>query len=1856
MPRAPHPFSRHFAAVSVIAIAISCSPALTPPNALVRNRLSFDAPAAGLRADGSGPLRVVFGAPQGETQQVSEVSLVFSKPVRALSLEPDQPPPPVHMHPTADGAWQWLGSTALRFNARSPLPYATTYTVTVPAGTKSLDGDTLSKPFELTFSTPRPALTSTAPERDADGVRPDERITLWFNQPIAPEEARRAVSLDARGALPFRVLEELPSREVHLQPTKPLPLGADVTLRVAPSLRGVEGDLAANQEAIVRFKTVRPLAAKGFQCDPHKTEKGACDPLSQTVTFVLNNPIAGEKALRHFVLTPTPDDLSIASDGDETTDRFSISASFTAGTTYTFRFRARIGRDSIRDEFGQKLASDAITTLRFGDAEPEVRFGARGTYWTDSTPHQLPVGGVNAHGIEVKAALLDPAGVLAMLTHTPHPISFSTSRTPVPDGDRNSWQNGRIALDTLLTSPSVHGAVLVQASYLANGVEGTQTATREFQMTEMGLVTRAGPNDGLVWLTGLTDGKPISGVALEVFGIPRKEGSPANRLATATTDAQGLASFALPPSTSAEESRYRQLAVFARSATDRAYLTLRTPRPLRPTGFVFDDRGLYRPGETVHLAGAFRIPSTGGLTTPAGRRVRIEARGPKGTLRAWEVTLSPFGTFSTTLLVPQSAALGFYYVVASLDGGEARDRFRVEEYQPLTSTLDVNTDRPTYRRGDTLRCNLTGTYLHGGPMAGAAARIEVTRSSGWYTVPGLDGYSIRDLDAVTPEGVVTRAEPNLGGAGSASLPVRLDLPGQVGTEEVHCNVELTDVDRRVQASAASAIVHPGEVYVALKTPEQWVYRPGESVVAKALVVTPEGERRALPVHIDLLLRHYLSDGRPQDKQLAGCDARPGQQPAMCQFRAPLGNPKRGAYLLLRATVTDTQGRSTSAAYERQLEAPPKVVVAVPTPPPPPAPPQLEITGANDPFHVGDTAHLKLESPFSVRAEALVTVEREGVLAHRIVQLPARGLPPATFDLKVTREMIPNVRVNVVAISGQSSRKESADLEIKPDSQELTVRVTPTTLHAAPGDTIDVTVDVTDSAGKPALGEVTLWAADEGSLILAGYRHPDPIQEMFDYASVLVEGADARESLVVLGSFGSHRSRPPTVRMGATSVEPRRGDFRQTVFFASHLVTDASGRVRKRVKLPDGLTTYRLMAVAIARDDRFGAAQTQVITSKPLMAVPTLPRVIRAGDQFEASVIVSTHDLPSTNGWVTAAARGLVAIGPSRKSLRLPPDQPVEVRFPFRAVQAGEVQFTVDARAMDASDGVVLRSVVVAPAVMEATAAYGQTERAIAERLPELSSARPDVGELTVSVSSTPLAGLATSMHSLQDYPYGCTEQTVSRMLPMLLLRDLAAALGMKLPDGTLAEPGSGRRATGDVYRVLRSATAEIVSNQRSDGGFGFWPQASSSHPWVTAYALWGLTEANARGIPVHERVIDRARAYLLAEVGEVSNPSLGADELAVAAFTLDILALQGRVDESLATGLFARRKELPVFAKALLLHAIATSEHDAHRVPRVEALMADLASTIRIDGNAAHVVTEQTRFSSLLDSSARTTAMVLRAIMAAAPEHPMAARLVRGLLDDRTNGVWRTTQETAFALVALDAYRRVALKARQAFGARVFLGPDLLLEGNWDEGNAALTSTVSVPMARLLATGGRPLTFAIEGRGTLHYETRLRFARTQLPSLPVEAGIFVRKIMRPMDAYVDRRGGSLVVQGGGELRFPASQLVLCEIEVVTPTPRKLVVIDDPLPGGFEAIHFGLRMGGEWLERLDWGSRPSAGELRDDRVVLFVDTLPAGIWRYRYLARARTIGRFVMPPTRVEEMYVPETYGTTPSSIVQITAP
>ncbi|MBM4361381.1 MAG: hypothetical protein FJ104_01780, partial [Deltaproteobacteria bacterium] len=1734
-----------------------------------------------------------------------------------------------------------------------------------PGTVRALDGATAGAAESFELVTPRIAVVGTDPPVGAADLEPRTRLVLELNQPVDPRRASAGLGLAARigGALrpiPIDVEAVAPDlhRKLRVVPREPLPLDSEVVLQISPDLVGEEGPLGA-EPATLAYRTYPPLRVESLDCD-RDTPHQRC-AAGGTLGLSLSTPVRRGDLRRALEVTPaTGIRLAPGDDADETTYA-SLVGAFAAGGTYRVRLAA-----GVRDVRGQRLARDFVRVVKIDDQFPRVELGVSGGTLRASSATALSVSSVNVPRYDLTVARVRPEDVAALLDRG-EPVEQRVARlTRSPSArtrrvEPSLAEPNRVAAESLSLAellPGGRGLLAVAASFPAHERDPRGGARLELvKVTDLAITAKISRHGSLVWVTELGTGKPAVGARVRLL----RAGQPDVQV---VTDAAGLATLA--PSVFAPDlhsgSPDAGAWIVAEQGGDVTFervqdylgpwrfgIATDLSGELRTAGMLFTDRGIYRPGDTVLAKGIVRRETPTGSAVPAGLPLLATLRSPEDEILARaEVSTGAFGTFAPRLVVPAAARLGSHSVVVEDQGREvAREWLEVAEYRPAEHEVKVSPDQASRIEGERASVSVSGRLLLGAAMAGAGVRAVVSREPFGVTNPGA-GTLVTDADALwydTEEGAPFGAALDeksgvLDARGELRLDLPLKLPGMRGPERVRVDAEVTDRTRQVVAGSGGIVVHPASHAVGIRPPESpFVTAPGR-FTAKVAVLAHEGARLAgRRVEVELVERRWATVRRPQpdgttrvttdleSRVVSRCEARSTAEDAACQLAV-----ERAGYHVLVARALDAAGRKAQAALglyalgsgasvfpEREGGA-------------------VELVADRDSYRVGSTAAILIKSPFP-RAEAFVTVERAGVLhAERVV---VTG-PTPVVKVPVTEAMRPNAFVSVHLI-GPAGRGEAAPyragyapLTVDSSDRKIGVTVAPRATELRPGEEVTVDLAARDAAGRGIRAELAVWAVDEGVLQLTAYRRPDPLGVFAAPRPLQVATLESRDALARLfdplgeGAEGLDKGAPG----GGGGLGARR-DFRQTAFFDPQVVTDGGGRATVRFRLPDALTSYRVLAVAVSEDDRYGGAEARVTASRPLMARPALPRALRVGDRLDASVVVTSKGLPAGPVDVSLALSGLRGESALSRRIELPASGATEVTFPVSVEHAGDAQLTFDVARGKERDRATLSRRASLGTALEATAASGSTDRLAAEGLADLRAVRPDVGGLELVLSSSALVGVDQALESLVDYPYACTEQLASRLLPLLPLRELGLALGFAPP------PGAAER--------IRTTVSELVARQTPDGGFSMWPETGASSPFVSAWAALSLELAARAGEPVPATIRERSRAYLRRLLEVEFRDGAGAVSAALA---VDVLAELGDRDAGHVERLFARRAELTLAARALLLHA-ATRVVPGGAVSR--ELARDVAASVRFAGATAEVVDERgDGYASVFDSDARSQALVLRALVTAEPRGALVAPLARALVESRRGGTWRSTQESAWALLALDDYRRAREAEPADYAATVWLGDTRVQDLRF--GARAEAQRLEVPLSRLVELGAGRLVLEKRGRGTLHYEARLRTARREQPRAPLDAGFYVERRLVPV-----RQGQPTAPPREGEVT--AGDLVRVELTVVASGPRDWMVLDDPIPSGLEAVDPNLATTAAFLaDAEDAGpgpedrdavaegradlTAPARVERRDDRVLFFVDHLPPGVHRYRYLARATTRGTFVHPPTSATEMYRPEHFGRT----------
>jgi alpha-2-macroglobulin len=677
-----------------------------------------------------------------------------------------------------------------------------------------------------------------------------------------------------------------------------------------------------------------------------------------------------------------------------------------------------------------------------------------------------------------------------------------------------------------------------------------------------------------------------------------------------------------------------------------------------------------------------------------------------------------------------------------------------------------------------------------------------------------------------------------------------------------------------------------------------------------------------------------------------------------------------------------------------------------------------------------------------------------------------------------------------------------------------------------------------------------------------------------------------------------------------------------------------------------------MAVAVEGARRFGSGEATIVARLPLMVRPSAPRFLNFGDRFELPVVVQNQTDGEMTVDVAVRARNASLTAGAGRRLVVAANDRVEVRFPMAAVRAGSARIQVGAAAGAAADAAEVELPVWTPATTEAFATYGQIDDGgVVQPVKAPAGVVPEFGGLEVTTSSTALQALTDAVLYLVAYPFECAEQLSSRVLAVAALRDVLAAFqaeGLPKPE--------------EIEAAVKRDVERLRALQNDDGGFGFWRRGDESWPYVSIHVAHALARAKAKGFPVPDDTLERARGYLR-EIERHIPSDYGKDvRRTLQAYAVSVRALSGDADPARARSL-VREAGVEGLSFEALGWVLPVLSKDAASTAEVTAIRRRLANNVAETAAAAHfAVSYGDGAYLLLHSDRRADAVLLEALIADQPRSDLIPKLVEGLLAHRTAGRWSNTQENVFVLLALDRYFQAYEKTTPDFVARVWLGERYAGSHEFRR-RTTERHHISIPMAYLReAKGASDLLLAKEGAGRLYYRIGLRYAPESLVLEPLDRGFTVERAYEGVDDPKDVRR-----DGDGSWRIRAGARVRVRLTMVAPDRRYHVALVDPLPAGLEPLNPALavtgtvpedggsevtpigapglggpRHPGHWW----WWSRPwfDHQNLRDERVEAFSALLWEGVHTYRYVARATTPGTFVVPPPKAEEMYAPETFG------------
>lgn len=1810
--------------------------------------------------DGNG-VQILHASPYGPEQKSVQIAVVFDRPMIAMTdLDAMKAAVPLSCTPDVGQVGRWAGtSTAVLVpKDNGTFPRATHYECTVAGGTKAVDGVALEKTVSWTFDSPVPRVVSSTPSSGVEDFDPRAQLELGFDQPVEPEAVAAHLKLvdGANREVAFKTGRTPTGETTRVAVAAKLEQDTAYTLTVEPGVVGIEGPLPSTQPFTTSFRTYPPLTVTATE------PSGKVSP-SASIGFHTATRVSRDEIGQHLSITPTPEGWK-GPTGEWAWTDFRLGIWLQPNTKYTVRLSA-----GLTDIYGQKLAKPAEWSFETGDYDPWIDAPTGLRLYASNNPPELPFKHLNAVSIDATAARFDPNTLTKFgdwpslrdsVLSSPTRSRFDIDVDPTP----NRVELDNLPFETLLGGNGTGWvATRLQAPNVVASYDNQPIKySGLFVVTDLGTTLKIGPRSTDAWVTSLSTGAPVSGATVALFVGAKPVG-------TQTTDASGLARFDDAPS--ADWSRWSDpMWAKVTHGADVSLVTSEWTDGLAPWSFSiydedfvdrtveshgFADRGVYRLGDPVYARATFRVKSAKGLETPKGK-VKWSLGDPEGTtIASGDGQLDARGGFSVTTQLPEEGQLGGYSLSVDAEGTGWRKSqyisvparayrppaFRVEVAGPESSAI-----------GQEVKATVDARYLFGAPLKKGKVQWRAWTEARSFEPEGWDGWSFGteyrwwEESQPTGEGTLGSKVMDLTD-GHATWSQVVQPSKRRGPVALFMEAEVTDVDRQVIANRSTTLVHPAQYYVALRA-KQRLPKVGDNVEVEVTAVDPDGKPVNQSVSVSIVRRDWNSvrergmNGQWRwvnttvDDPVAAKDVSTGATPQTASF-----TPKKSGYYVVTATGKDAVGNVATSEYGIYVVGAGYVGWGRRDDN------HLELVADKKKYQPGDTARFLVKSP-AEKLNALVTVEREGVLWRKVVTLEGTA---ATLEVPITAAFRPNVYVSVVAVQGAGPQDAPdkgrpnvymglTNVVVDSAQEHLQVDVTPAAEVYRPRDNVEVSVAVRRD-GKPVAGAgVTLYAVDYAILSLTAYKTPDAFSAFYSPRGLGVVTADARTAALDRAAYltkGAARGGGGGMEEGGPEV---RSKFVTTVTWQPDLVTGPDGTVKAKFDLPDNLTTFRIMAIADADATGFGAGEREIRVTRPLIVRPALPRVLRAEDRAFAGVVV--HNGVDEDRWVrvTADVAGPVEITGSPVDVKVPAGGAVEVPFQLRALEQGSVKFTFTAASGSDKDALEWPLEVEREVPLDTVGSSGKVETEITEQIARPEGAYTAWGGLTVDVATSALVGAGSGIGYLRAYPHECVEQLTSRTLANLMALRVRDRAQIDVPEAVLKSDVENGLAKLRKYRV-------------SGGGMAYWAGDYRPSAQGTAYAVELMGRAKEAGFKIDEALLSEEVGYLRDVIAGRIKPYLWDNvdvTLAGRTYVASALARAGQGDAGLNNELFSKRKDLSVFGTASLLEAIA-------RTSGADGRTAELARTIAgrsyVEATEASVKENDTgRWARLWGSDDLSTAAALEALVIGGSEDPLIPKYALHLAGSKVGDRWANTRATAGVLASLAAY---AEKFEAPVGSKV--DAKITLAGK-NLFNAAIAVPGSdekvVPMAKV---DNGPLVFSAKG-GPLYYEARLAYAPKD--PKPRDEGFAVQRSLEVLDGA----GPNGTVIGGTTLRVTLS--------VVTPVQRTDVAVIDPVPAGLEIVDnsfattsrapegdgdgaetenmYELGYTDSYEDRSD--ELPDYGgswvfdhhELDDAEVRLYASYMPPGVHTYRYVVRATSPGTYAHPPATAEEMYEPENFG------------
>lgn len=1839
----------------------------------------FFFPGFSLYAADNAPLAVSWMTPQGNNVQPAEkIVFQFNQNVVALGkMEREASEVPIRIKPALACEWRWMNQSALAcfLASRNGMKPSTAYEITVLPEFESLSGNKMARKERLKIETVRPE------------VMPSASFLTDFITPQRPQwQISFKTAADIK-SLPPRLFFKAAGKKVKAEispvfcyswdtdcsskylvvPAKDLGIDTPYEIIYESGIKALNGgDLKSQEKGVAaKGKTLPVFGIRALRCYSPETKRSEEYTAAQT----RENPpecsfgypvsiLLSDKAVLNEISKLVKGRPSVRVADEERLSDVVWLGELAAGRVYTVTVSPEL-----TDIWGNKLEKEETFSFKVSDRPASLK-----TDTTFSVLEQNETTDLTGYAANLDSVKIDYAGFTAKddvrgiynvrgihpeIKNIAYPFDYGVRDMLA---GRSGFLFGRFS-----TVPPV------------NSEEYFFVSVAPWQV-----VAKIGWFDSLVWVVDMQTGKPVKRASVEIrkqrLTAPFLE---AESLASARTDGTGRAvlpgygrfdpeaallnawdikkdSLMLSVAKGKETAVLPLKSAFSLSAGSLSGWSVSSvyyPEPysyLRSFGIT--PQGVYRQGDEVQYKIYVREEKGSVLGKAPADGYTLTVTDPAGqtVFEQKDLKLSDFGAADGAFRLSGQAVLGWYDV--TLKYGEramAPMRFMVTDFTPSPFKSVTELNGKTFLAGDEIKITADATLFSGGAYAGAPARQTGVLSLAAFSLEKKEeeesfSFSSPLTEEEAAEQILFDQEGKTDEKGvlvkTFKLPVSPKPYGKLRFE-----TKVSDDGGRSASSYASAEYFSVDRLAGLRRTE-WNVQAGNPAVVEYVVARPDRTLApGVPVEIKFtrmfnkLVREksagnvYRMTYSEQEQDAGSCSGMSAPTPQKCSFV-----PEKSGMYKASASVKDTQGRPHKSEISFYVSG--EGYTAWNS-----GENRLKMTPDKDSYKPGEDIFVLIENPVP-GARALVTVERYGILESFVQELTDSA---PVIKIPVRDDFFPGVYVSVSLFSPRADKpvKGEADLgkpsewtgylniPVVDESRRIDVKVSSGKTDYRPRQKVRIDIQAHVPGRKKQPAEAAVVVLDEAVLSLL----PEGIKAYNPYDGLNRLGAlDVRTYSLVEQLVGRRSIEKKGANQGGDggSGFALRDVFKFVGYWNPSLKLDDEGRGAFEMTLPDNLTGWRVIVLAVTPEKFSGMGETRFNVSQPLEIRPLLPNQVRTGDVFAPSVSVlnRTDKLADVTAvmQVSGAAGNAFSV---EKKIVLQPFERLAVSFDSvtaklsPAQELGEIAFTFTASSGAEKDGLVKKVPVLNLTQMQTAFLSGSSTGNENIPLDVPKGVARFGGRLEMSVSPSVMNGLSGAVAAMRDYPYSCWEQQISRAL--------AAAVYVRAQNSISPDD-----LWPDADEFVRKTLEKASAFQAPGGGMAFFmPQDDYVSPYLSAYTSYVFVKLAEMGYDIPVQVEKNLAQYLSGIFRYTKNDARVQENLTVRLMSAPFLKKQGLIRDA---DIAAFGRDIPImslFDKALYLNAD----------PKNKMLWNDLMRSA--DKTSASLLFKDTGRSaaySVFASAARDNCAV---IGAAVKNDPAAAQeLIRGVLALRLrNGAWMNTQAGAFCLAGI-----------YDFAARVEAGKiDMEIDGRLD-GREMLSadfdersdSPVLAQAALMPADAGKKTEVSLTKKGDGRYYYAVDLSYPSDLEKAVNSGLEISRTVE-----VERNGKFVRLDPGRDLK--RGDLVRVTLTVVNPSARNMIAVSDPVAGAFEPVNRMLATASAFDadQAQDTGGSFWSGfyfrETGHKSVNFYAETLDAGTYALSYTAQVVADGTFTAFPAKAEAMYAPDVFGLTSAETVKV---